>query len=126
MKNFFNEFKKFALKGNFVDMGVGLVIGAAFTSIVTSFVKDIINPLIGLITRGVDFSEKNFTLAEGVTLNYGAFITAVINFLIVSFIIFLIIRQINRFRVKEDAKPVSQTTSEKLLTEIRDTLKSRE
>lgn len=131
-----NEFKDFAMKGNVVDMGVGIVIGAAFTSIVNSFVKDIINPPIGLITGSVDFSDKMIVLKEAtdqaaaVTLNYGSFITALINFIIVAFVIFIIIKQVNRLKAELEEKEKNMEEEKKsgpteieLLTEIRDSLK---
>ncbi len=107
-----NEFKEFAVKGNAVDMGVGIVIGAAFTSIVTSLVKDIITPLLGLFTRGVDFSNRFLTLKHGatggpystldaakadgaLTLNFGLFLNSAISFLIVAWVLFFIIRTVN-------------------------------
>ena len=115
-----------------------MVVGAAFTSIVNSLVKDIINPPLGLLLGGIDFSNFFVVLkgagtayptlkaaqdAGAVTLSYGLFINAVINFLIVAFALFLIVKQINRFHKKEEAAPVAPTRSEELLTEIRDLLK---
>ena len=133
------EFKDFAIKGNVVDMGVGIVIGAAFTSIVTSFVEDIINPIIGLFTGGVDFSGLFLNLSgQDVTsatqakeaglavITYGVFINAVISFLIVAWILFLIIKVVNRLKKAEEEKveeaPAEPPAQEKLLTEIRDLL----
>jgi large conductance mechanosensitive channel len=135
----FEEFKKFAMRGNVMDLAVGVVIGAAFTGIVNSLVKDIFNPLLGLALGGIDFS--NFflllkgtpaaTLAEAqktgaVTLNYGLFVNAVINFLVVALALFLLIRQINKLTTPKVA-PVAVATPEDvlLLREIRDSLKSR-
>lgn len=109
------EFKEFALRGNMVDMAVGIAIGAAFTSIVNSLVKDIMTPSIGLLTGGVDFSQQFIVLREGgapgpyptieeaakagaVTLNYGLFVNAVISFFIVSFVLFLVVRAMNRLK----------------------------
>jgi len=123
------EFKKFATKGNVIDMAVGVVIGATFGKIVTSLVKDIIMPPVGLITGGVDFSQLVIVLkkatetTEAITLNYGIFINAVIDFLIVSFSIFFVIRQINKFKKKEEEKPKETPEEIKLLREIRDELK---
>lgn len=94
MKNFLNEFKAFAMRGNVLDMSVGIIIGAAFTAIVTSLVNDILSPIIGLLVR-VDFSELTATIL-GVELKYGSFIMAVINFLIVAFTIFILIKFINK------------------------------
>ncbi len=126
------EFKEFAMKGNMVDLAVGVIIGAAFGSVVTSFVNDIIMPVLSLVTGGLDFSDKLLILkaatetSKAVTWNYGMFITALINFIIVAFAIYLIIKQVNRFR-KEKAPetPPAPTTEEKLLIEIRDLLKEK-
>jgi large conductance mechanosensitive channel len=134
------EFKKFALRGNVVDLAVGVVIGVAFGAIVTSIVGDIIMPIIGAITGGLDFSNYYLPLSSivktglpladakkaGAVLAYGSFITATLNFLIIAFVLFLAIQGINRLKKKEEtqpAAPAAPTTSEKLLTEIRDLLK---
>lgn len=136
------EFNEFAIKGNVVDMGVGIVIGAAFTSIVTSFVEDIVNPLIGLFTGGIDFSGLFLNLSgrevasaaqaksDGLAvLTYGVFINAVISFLIVAWILFLIIRAVNGLRRQAEAAPAAADPEPpadvKLLTEIRDLLRNR-
>jgi len=125
----FKEFKKFAIKGNVVDLAIAVIIGGAFGKIVTSLVKDIIMPPVGLITGGVDFSQLVIVLkkatetTEAITLNYGIFINAVIDFLIVSFSIFFVIRQINKFKKKEEEKPKETPEEIKLLREIRDELK---
>jgi large conductance mechanosensitive channel len=135
------EFKKFAMRGNVVDMAVGIVIGAAFGKIVTSFVADILMPPIGLALGNVDFSnlfinlggQTYATLAEAKeagapTLNYGAWINTVLDFLIVAFAIFLVVQQMNRLKKKEEeppAAPPEPTKEEMLLTEIRDLLKAR-
>jgi large conductance mechanosensitive channel len=102
---FLKEFKEFAIRGNVIDMAVGITVGAAFTSIVNSFVKDILTPPLGLLTGGIDFSNKvlilKAPLIEGVSpiaINYGLFINALISFLIVSFAIFLLVKQVNRLR----------------------------
>ena len=132
------EFKDFAIKGNVVDMGVGIVIGAAFTSIVTSFVEDIINPIIGIFTGGVDFSNLFINLSgqdvssaakakeEGLAvITYGNFINAVIAFVIVAWILFLIIKGVNKMKKAEEEAPeapAEPSGEEKLLTEIRDLL----
>lgn len=132
----FKEFRDFAMKGNVIDLAVGIIIGAAFTGIVNSLVNDVIMPVIGAIMKGVDFSNYFIVLrgdhydtlkaakdAGAATLNYGVFINTVINFLIVSFAIFMVVKQINRFR--QEAPTPAPTKSEELLTEIRDLLKSK-
>lgn len=131
-----NEFKQFITRGNVLDLAVGIIIGAAFTGIVNSLVTDILMPPIGVIMGGIDFSnyfinlsgEKYATLkaakdAGAATINYGIFINQMINFMIVSFAIFMIVKQANRFKKAEDAKPVAPVRSELLLEEIRDLLK---
>lgn len=134
MKNMLGEFKKFAVKGNAVDLAVGVVIGAAFGKIITSLVEDLINPIIGILTGGVDFSDKVIVLKQAtetvaaVTLNYGNFITAIINFVIIAFSIFLVVRQMNKMMKKEAEKPSEPpkpSKEEELLTEIRDVLKNK-
>jgi large conductance mechanosensitive channel len=127
--NMFKEFKEFALKGNVVDMAVGIIIGAAFGTIVTSLVADIIMPPIGLILGKVDFSSLFIILKEGkvagpydslaaaktagaVTVNYGAFINTIISFLIVAFAVFLLIRNINRLQRQKEAPPAAPATKE--------------
>jgi large conductance mechanosensitive channel len=133
------EFKEFAVKGNVVDLAVGIIIGGAFGKIVTSFVNDIIMPPIGVILGGTDFSDLSFTLKEAsvsetgeeiaaVSLNYGSFINTVIDFVIVAFAIFMMIKAINRTKKKQaeaPATPPAPTKEETLLTEIRDILKSK-
>ena len=142
----FDEFKKFAVKGNVVDMGVGIVIGAAFTTIVKSFVADIINPLIGLLTGGVDFSNLYINLsgqsyasrieaaeAGAATINYGLFINNVVSFLIVAWALFFVIRGINSLKQKEEEAaaeppppPPEPPKEQVLLEEIRDLLKAQQ
>ena len=125
----FKEFKNFAIKGNVIDMAVGIVIGTAFGKIVSSFVSDIIMPPIGALTGGVDFSNLAITLkeasegAKAVTLNYGAFINTALDFIIIAFAIFIVIKQINRFKKKEEEKPTTTPEDTQLLREIRDSLK---
>ena len=130
-----SEFKEFAMKGNVVDMAVGIIIGAAFGKIVSSFVGDVVMPPLGLIIGGVDFSDLAVILkaatedAEAVTLNYGRFIQTMFDFTIIAFAIFLVIKGINRLkRKKEEAPgvPPAPTKEEILLTEIRDLLKQRQ
>lgn len=139
------EFKEFAVKGNMVDMAVGIVIGAAFGAIVSSLVDDVIMPPIGLLIGGVDFSQLFLVLSEGttpgpyltieaaksagaVTWNLGLFINAVIKFLIISFALFMVVKVINRLRNEKPAAPPAPpapSREEVLLTEIRDLLKTR-
>jgi large conductance mechanosensitive channel len=135
----FKEFKEFAMRGNVIDLAVGVVIGAAFGKIVTSLVEDIIMPPIGYITGGIDFSSLFVALngqayasldaakkAGAATLNYGVFINVVIQFLIVAFALFLIVRQINKLvKPNPAAPPPPPSKSETLLTEIRDLLKDK-
>ena len=114
MKSFMKEFKEFISKGNVMDMAVGIIIGGAFTAIVTSLVNDVIMPLISVITGGFNFQLLSITLGSGegaATLNYGAFITAVINFLIVAFVIFSMIKAINKLSRKKKEEP-DPTTKE--------------
>ncbi|HNT57630.1 MAG TPA: large-conductance mechanosensitive channel protein MscL [Syntrophales bacterium] len=112
------EFKEFAMRGNVVDMAVGIIIGAAFGKIVSSLVKDVIMPPIGLLLGNVDFSNLAITLrektdaAEAVTINYGVFINTVLDFVIVAFAIFIVIKQMNRFKRKEEAPAPAPTTKE--------------
>ncbi|MEL7939087.1 MULTISPECIES: large-conductance mechanosensitive channel protein MscL [Pseudomonas] len=130
-----SEFKAFAVKGNVVDMAVGIIIGAAFGKIVSSFVGDVIMPPIGLLIGGVDFSDLAITLkaAEGdvpaVVLAYGKFIQTCLDFLIVAFAIFMGVKAINRLKREEAAAPETPpapTPEEVLLTEIRDLLKNQQ
>ncbi|MBR5337271.1 MAG: large-conductance mechanosensitive channel protein MscL [Lachnospiraceae bacterium] len=114
MKAFMKEFKEFIARGSVMDMAVGIIIGGAFTAIVTSLVNDIIMPLVSIITGGFDFTQLNVTLGTGdkaATLNYGAFITAIINFLIIAFVIFSIIKAINKLAKKKEEEP-DPTTKE--------------
>ncbi|MCS0790882.1 large conductance mechanosensitive channel protein MscL [Cytobacillus firmus] len=121
-----NEFKKFALKGNVLDLAVGVVIGAAFGKIVSSLVDDIIMPLVGLLMGGVDFTDLMVKVG-GAEFKYGLFIQNVVDFFIVAFSIFIFIRIINnRFKKKEEEKPAPVVDKNvELLTEIRDLLKSQ-
>ena len=112
MKKFMEEFKKFISRGNVMDMAVGIIIGGAFTSIVSSFVEDIINPLLGLF-GGMNFDKFALNITGDVTLNYGKFITAVINFLIIALVLFVIIKAMNRFNdkfVKKEDEPAEVKT----------------
>lgn len=138
------EFKEFALRGNLVDIAVAFVMGGAFGKVVSSFTDGLVSPIIGMLTGGVDFSDKKWILQEGrkevvdaggqvvnpavteVALQWGGFITTLIDFIIVAFVMFLVIKAINRMKKKEEAAPAAPaepTATEKLLTEIRDALK---
>jgi len=122
----FKEFRTFISRGNVVDFAVGVIIGAAFGKIVSSLIADIIMPPIGMLIKGIDFKDLKLNLsseASPVFIQYGNFIQILIEFLILAFVIFLFIRTLNRFKKKEEAKPVEPTASEVLLTEIRDLLK---
>ena len=136
------EFREFALKGNVVDLAVGIVIGAAFGAIVNSLVADIIMPIVGVITGGVDFSQRFLLLREGTppgpyltvaaaktagaaTLNIGTFINFILNFLIVSFALFLVVKAMNAAKRQQAAAPAPPSKEELLLTEIRDLLQRR-
>ena len=141
--SFIQDFKAFALKGNVVDMAVGVIIGGAFGKIVTSVVNNIIMPPIGVLTGGVDFTDLKVTLkeavmdgenvvSEAVTLNYGQFVHDVVDFLIIAFCIFLMIKGIaaltRKKKAEDDAAPAPEpepSAEEKLLTEIRDLLKNK-
>lgn len=136
MKSFFDEFKKFISRGNVVDMAVGVIVGSAFTAIVNSLVKDVITPLIGAITGGVDFTQMKYVITPAteeiaeVAVCYGNFIQAVINFLIIAFVVFCMVKLINGMRAKlekqkEEAPAAPPAPSEEvvLLSEIRDLLK---
>lgn len=138
MRGMLQEFKEFAMRGNVIDLAVGVVIGAAFGKIVTSLVEDVIMPPLGLLLGGLDFSDFFITLrgdgeyptlaaaraAGAVTLNYGLFITVIIQFLIVAFAIFMVVKQINR--LKREQPPAASAPSEEivLLGEIRDAIKA--
>jgi len=140
----FKEFRDFALKGNVIDLAIGVVIGAAFGAIVSSIVDDLFMPIIGLILSGIDFSNLFIVLnnpnnipvpsvaaakeAGVATLNYGLFINAVVKFTIIAFVLFLVVKAINRLRRQEAAAPAAPpapTAEEKLLMEIRDAIKAK-
>lgn len=127
----FKEFKKFAVKGNMIDLAVGIIIGAAFGKIVSSLVQDIIMPPIGLLLGGIDFSSFMITLkkatevSEAVTINYGIFINNLVDFIIIAFAIFVVIKQINKLKKKEEVKPVEPAEEILLLREIRDQLRQK-
>ncbi len=121
------EFKEFMLRGNVMDLAVAVIIGGAFTAIVTSLVNDIIMPIVGVILGGVDFTALAITVGDA-NITYGNFIQAIINFLIIALVLFLLIRSINNMsRKKEEAPaaPPGPTAEEKLLAEIRDLLRER-
>ena len=125
------EFKEFAVKGNAVDMAVGIIIGAAFGKIISSLVADVVMPPIGVLVGGVDFTKLAVTIKEAVgdapavTLNYGNFIQSVVDFTIIAIAIFLMVKLINKLKKQEEAAPAEPTKEELLLTEIRDLLKSK-
>jgi large conductance mechanosensitive channel len=127
-----SEFRDFAMRGNVVDMAVGIVIGGAFGKIVSSFVSDVLMPPLGVAIGGVNFTDLALTLkeasgeAEAVVLKYGSFIQTVLDFVIIAFAIFMVIKAMNSLKKKEEAAPAAPpepSTEEKLLTEIRDLLR---
>ena len=126
--SFIKEFREFAMRGNVVDMAVGVSIGGAFGKIVSSLVADVFMPVLGILTGGVDFKDLKITLADAVgetpavTLNYGVFIQNVFDFIIIAFAIFMMIKALNKLK-KPEEKVKELTGEEKLLTEIRDLLK---
>ena len=127
MKKFMEEFKQFISRGNVMDMAVGVIIGGAFSSITTSLINDIVMPLLGILTGSISFADLHVTI-NGAEIAYGNFIQAVFNFLIMAFVVFCLIKAINRFhRKKEEAPPAPPEPSneEKLLAEIRDLLKEK-
>ncbi|MGM9869997.1 MAG: large-conductance mechanosensitive channel protein MscL [Sodaliphilus sp.] len=122
---FVKEFKEFAVKGNVMDMAVGVIIGGAFGKIVSSVVDDLLMPLVGMLTGGVDFTSLSVKVGDA-TLSYGNLIQNIIDFLIVAFCIFLMVKGINKFKKQpEPEAPAGPSTEEKLLTEIRDLLKEK-
>lgn len=129
--SFMQEFRSFAVKGNVVDMAVGIIIGAAFGKLVSSFVGDVIMPPLGVLIGGVDFSNLAVTLkapvegAAAVTLRYGKFIQTLVDFTIVACAIFVAVKAMNRLKKKEEAAPAAPPKQEQLLTEIRDLLRER-
>ena len=140
MKKFLSEFKEFALRGNVLDMAIGVVIGGAFGKITTSLVNDVIMPLVGMLIGGIDLSQLDIVLkpavmngdkevTAAVTLGLGTFLTTIIDFILVAFVIFLMVKAINAFHKKKDETPAPEEpagpTTEELLTEIRDLLKEQ-
>ena len=131
--SFVKEFKEFAMRGNVIDMAVGVVIGTAFGKIVSSLVGDVIMPMVGVLTGGMDFTSFKITLQEAVgevpavTINYGVFIQTVVDFLIIAFCIFMVIKGLNKLKRKEEVVEEEPQTPEDiaLLAEIRDLLKNK-
>ena len=135
---FIKEFKEFAMKGNVMDMAVGVIVGGAFGKIVTSLVDDVLMPIVGMLTGGVDLSGLEYKMMlpavdggepiAGATLKYGAFIQNIIDFLIIAFCIFLMVKAMNKLTAKKEEEPApapEPSAEEKLLTEIRDLLKKK-
>lgn len=129
MKKFLQEFKDFAMRGNVMDLAVGVIVGGAFSSITTSLINDILMPVIGIFVSQASFADLSFTIGEAV-ITYGNFIQAVLNFVIMAFVVFCLVKTVNRIaKKKEDAPPPSPpapSNEEKLLMEIRDLLKNRQ
>jgi large conductance mechanosensitive channel len=130
MRSFLEEFRKFILRGNVVDLAVGIVIGAAFGKVVDSLVADVFMPVIGVLTGGLNVAGMAVPLYGDAHLRYGAFLQTVLNFVIIGFCLFLVVRGMNRLRDRFDwldpaQKPAESTPTEKLLAEIRDLLKDR-
>ncbi|MDE7054209.1 MAG: large-conductance mechanosensitive channel protein MscL [Oscillospiraceae bacterium] len=129
MKKFLREFKDFAMRGNVMDLAVGVIVGGAFSSITTSLINDILMPVIGIFVSQASFADLSFTIGEAV-ITYGNFIQAVLNFVIMAFVVFCLVKTVNRIaKKKEDAPPPSPpapSNEEKLLMEIRDLLKNRQ
>lgn len=129
MKKFMEEFKQFIARGNVMDMAVGVIIGGAFSAITTSLINDIIMPLLGIFTGSISFAALSFTV-NGAVIAYGNFIQAVLNFLIMAFVVFCIIKTMNRLHHKKEEPeappaPPEPSAEEKLLAEIRDLLKEK-
>lgn len=130
---FLSEFKKFAVRGNVIDLAVGVIIGGAFGKIVTSVVDDIIMPPIGYLTGGIDFANKKLVLKPAdpahnvaeVAIKYGNFINIVIQFIIIAFCIFMVVKLINSMKEKEEVAPAGPSSTDQLLMEIRDELKKK-
>ena len=130
MKQFFHEFKQFIARGNVMDLAVGVIIGGAFSAITTSLINDIIMPLLGIFTGSISFAALSFEI-NGAVIAYGNFLQAALNFLVMAFVVFCLVRAINSFHRKKEeapaapAAPPEPSAEEKLLTEIRDLLKER-
>lgn len=130
MKNFFDEFKKFIARGNVIDLAVGMIVGAAFTAIVSSLVDDMLMPLLGAIIGGINLSNLSIEIpwslnGDSPVIYYGRFLQAVINFVLIAFCIFLLVKLINKIIKKKEAAPPKPTKDQELLTEIRDLLKAQ-
>ena len=131
MKKFIDEFKQFAVKGNVVDLAIGIVIGGAFGKIVSSLVSDLIMPLLGVITGNVNLSGLKYVVTpkngaiEEFAIKYGNFLQSIIDFIIIAFSVFMFIKLLNSFKRKQEETPSVPSTQELLLTEIRDLLKER-
>ena len=123
-KGFFSEFKTFAIRGNAVDMAVGIIIGGAFGGIVNSLVNDMLMPFVGMITAGQDFSKMVFHFGDGSTINYGLFIQAVVNFVLIALAIFIVVKVLNSISRKKDTEVAPAQVD--VLIEIRDLLKGRD
>ena len=119
------EFKAFIMRGNVVDLAVGVVIGAAFGKVVESIVKDVFMPIVGVLTGGIDFSKETITLSGDAKLGVGNVVQSLINFVIIGACLFLVVKLMNTMNKKPAALPTEPTTSEKLLAEIRDSLKNK-
>lgn len=129
MKQFFHEFKQFIARGNVMDLAVGVIIGGAFSAITTSLINDIIMPILGIFTGSISFAALSVTV-NGAVIAYGNFIQAVLNFLVMAFVVFCLIKTINRFHRKKEQPetppaPPEPSAEEKLLAEIRDLLKEK-
>lgn len=130
MKNFFEEFKKFIARGNVIDLAVGMIVGAAFTAIVTSLVNDMLMPLLGAIIGGINLSRLSVTIpwnlaGEETVIYYGNFLQAALNFILIAFCIFILVKAINKIIKKKEDTPAGPTKDQELLTEIRDLLKAQ-
>jgi large conductance mechanosensitive channel len=130
MAAFFDEFRDFIKRGNVVDLAIGLIMGAAFGKIVSSFVADILMPPVGLLVGGINFGNLKIVIGGNpeapATINYGQFIQTVLDFVIVSFCVFLLVKGVNALHRRQDEKPPEPTAQEKLLAEIRDLLKAQQ
>ena len=128
MKKFLNEFKDFAMRGNVMDLAVGVIIGGAFSAITTSLINDIIMPVLGIFTNSISFAALSVTIG-GAVITYGSFIQAILNFLIMALVVFCLVKAMNSFHRKKEetpAPPPAPSKEELLLTEIRDLLKEKQ